>query len=104
MDEAKLQVFQRLDAPQTPPELGYTEFFYGITNEQLQKRRDAVLDASRGDILDACVKYLDVSNNKQRSYAVVGTKDKIPEQIVQSEEWQVIDLNLNEENEESVEQ
>ncbi|CCD26340.1 pitrilysin family metalloprotease NDAI_0H01660 [Naumovozyma dairenensis CBS 421] len=69
LDEAKLTIFQQIDAPTSPKGEGITEFFSGVTDEMRQKRREQLLDVSLSDINRVAEKYL---LSKNSSVAVVG--------------------------------
>jgi Zn-dependent M16 (insulinase) family peptidase len=86
LEEAKLQVFQQLDAPSSPHVKVFTQFIYGITDEIRQRRRNAILDTSANDIIDVCGKYL-ARKVALRSTAVLGDESNIPDQIRNSKEW-----------------
>ncbi|KAG2370821.1 hypothetical protein C9374_013825 [Naegleria lovaniensis] len=63
IQEAKLQVFQHLDAPVTPHAHAQSKVVFGIDDELRQFRRNVILDATRSEIVDTCVKYLSRSPN-----------------------------------------
>ena len=46
LDEAKLSIFQGIDAPLSPRSEISSEFVHGITNELRQARRDALLSVT----------------------------------------------------------
>ncbi|KAF0971482.1 hypothetical protein FDP41_010214 [Naegleria fowleri] len=86
IQEAKLQVFQHLDSPVTPHAHAQSKVVFGIDDELRQFRRNVILDATRNEIIDTCVKYLsnsnvattiignfekDISNETQRKWVVV---------------------------------
>ncbi|SPN98977.1 related to metalloprotease 1 [Cephalotrichum gorgonifer] len=58
IEEAKLSVFQRIDAPQSVNEEGMGHFTYGITDEMKQTRRELLLDVSREQVRDVAQRYL----------------------------------------------
>lgn len=69
LDEAKLTIFQRLDSPISRKSEGVSLFYSGVTDEMKQKRRQQLLDVSKGDVDKVAEKYL---LNKDGSNAVVG--------------------------------
>ncbi|GAV49142.1 hypothetical protein ZYGR_0N05480 [Zygosaccharomyces rouxii] len=69
LDEAKLTIFQRLDAPISRKSEGVSLFYSGVTDEMRQNRREQLLDVTRKDVDRVAEKYL---LNKDGSNAVVG--------------------------------
>lgn len=58
LDEAKLSIFQGIDAPLSPRSEITSEFVHGITNELRQSRRTALLNVEIKDIQRVAEKYL----------------------------------------------
>lgn len=58
IEEAKLSVFQRVDAPRSVNQEGMGYFLYGITDEMKQARRELLLDVSREQVRDVAQRYL----------------------------------------------
>ncbi|KAI9211553.1 hypothetical protein DS838_003566 [Geotrichum bryndzae] len=58
LDEAKLSIFQGIDAPLSPRSEISSEFVHGITNELRQARRDALLSVTIEDIVRVAKEYL----------------------------------------------
>ncbi|SCV01110.1 LAME_0G14114g1_1 [Lachancea meyersii CBS 8951] len=58
LDEAKLTIFQQVDAPISPSSEGVTEFSYGISDDMRQKRREQLLDVTLSDVRNVAEKYL----------------------------------------------
>lgn len=79
LDEAKLQIFQDLDAPSTPQNKAYPMFVYGITDEIKQKRRQEIFNATKSDILRAAEKHL--TGSILQSTAILGYSDHCPDEI-----------------------
>lgn len=50
IDEAKLSVFQSVDAPVTPGSQGMRQFIHGISDEMKHNHRMSLLDVTKGDI------------------------------------------------------
>ena len=76
LDEAKLSVFQSIDAPESVDDEGMTQFLTGITPEMQQERRERLLDVSPAQVSEVADKYLndisaDGENSKQSSNEVV---------------------------------
>jgi Zn-dependent M16 (insulinase) family peptidase len=90
MQEAKLQVFQALDAPSSPHTRAASFFTYGITDEIRQQRRDTVFAANAQDIVNVCNNYLSPNKFLLRSSAILGDENEIPEEITNSQEWEIL--------------
>ncbi|CEP60812.1 pitrilysin family metalloprotease LALA0_S02e00188g [Lachancea lanzarotensis] len=69
LDEAKLTIFQQVDAPISPSSEGVTEFTYGITDKLRQRRREQLLDVTLDDVRRAAEKYL---FNTEKVSAAIG--------------------------------
>lgn len=73
LEEAKLSVFQGLDAPESVSEEGMTRFLHGIDQEMEQKRRVQLLDTTNDEVkqavYDSLLKGVGVAN-----LAVLGEK------------------------------
>lgn len=84
LEEAKLTIFQSIDAPMSVKSEGNTLFKEGVTDEMRQKRREQILDVDAIDVKEAAEKYL-VGKNK--SVAVVGNAES-----QDIENWDIVDL------------
>lgn len=58
IDEAKLTIFQSVDAPVSPRQKGWALFHLGVTDEMRQVRREQLLDVTLADIQDVANTYL----------------------------------------------
>lgn len=58
LEEAKLSVFQSLDAPVSINSEGLDKFMYGITEEMIQKRREQMLDVTADQVREVAQKYV----------------------------------------------
>ncbi|SCU89095.1 LANO_0D03906g1_1 [Lachancea nothofagi CBS 11611] len=58
LDEAKLTIFQQVDAPISPSSEGTSQFHFGISDEMRQKRREQLLDVRLKDVRSAAEKYI----------------------------------------------
>lgn len=77
LDEAKLSIFQRLDAPVSPRNEGLAFFEYGLDYEAKEKRRSQLLNCDLKSVFEANEKYLQSSShNKDYAVAVVGDAHK----------------------------
>lgn len=69
LDEAKMTIFQQVDAPISRKSEGVTYFYSGVTDEMRQKRREQLLDVSISDVHRVTEKYL---TNQSGANAVIG--------------------------------
>ncbi|KAJ3152267.1 Mitochondrial presequence protease [Geranomyces variabilis] len=93
LDEAKLSVFQSLDAPKSASAEGMTRFHTGVTNEMLQERRERLFAVTVPQIADVAHKYLLSAGQDRSAFAVLGGKADA-EQFVKSakEPWELVDF------------
>ncbi|KAI8060701.1 peptidase M16C associated-domain-containing protein [Gongronella butleri] len=68
MTEAKLSIFQSVDAPQSVSEEGMLQFVYGISDEMRQWRREQLLSVSQADIRHV----VDQLRHQQNSTVLLG--------------------------------
>jgi Zn-dependent M16 (insulinase) family peptidase len=90
--EAKLSVFQGIDAPISPrSEIAY-EFLYGLTNEVRQARREALLAVSTDDVKRVAEKYLaSTLANLGSGHASVTVLGPSRREFTAESGWKVID-------------
>ncbi|KAL8672964.1 MAG: hypothetical protein Q9168_002597 [Polycauliona sp. 1 TL-2023] len=74
LEEAKLSVFQGVDAPESVSDEGMTRFLSGITEDMEQRKREQLLDVQKDDVVAAAQKYLVDGMPKARA-AVLGSDD-----------------------------
>lgn len=76
IDEAKLSVFQNVDAPESVVNEGMSEFLHGITPDMKQVRREAFLDVSAAQVQAVADKYLSklAQGETDSSVAVLGPR------------------------------
>ncbi|KAK2788491.1 Mitochondrial presequence protease [Onygenales sp. PD_12] len=72
LDEAKLGIFQGLDAPQSVDEEGQRYFMTGVTQEMDQRWREQVLDVTAEDVNNAAQKFL--VDGSRRIFCLLGEK------------------------------
>jgi Zn-dependent M16 (insulinase) family peptidase len=89
IEEAKLSVFQGLDAPESVSSEGMTEFLSGIDYGMQQTRREQLLDVSIADIKQAAEEWLVSTNNHARTIAVLGER----QDWVQEPSWTIRTLS-----------
>ena len=73
IDEAKLSIFQGVDAPTSPGNRGTTMFLSGISDAQRQARREHLLDVTTDAVKAAAADYL--ATPGAVGTAIVGTED-----------------------------
>jgi presequence protease len=84
--EAKLQVFQSLDAPKVPRRKIDDYFFFGITDESKQRLRDVIFKADKLNLKQVCERHL---LNKLFPQIIIGPKNKIHKEI--EKKWKIIE-------------
>lgn len=65
LEDAKISVFQGVDAPRAVNEEGMSTFVYGITEEMKQKRREQLLDVTKDQVREVAQKYIVEALEKQ---------------------------------------
>lgn len=88
LDEAKLGIFQSLDAPVSVDDEGMRYFMSGVTHEMDQRWREQVLDVTTQDVNRAAQEYL--VENSQRSVSLLGEKKDWPD----INEWEIKKLSM----------
>jgi Zn-dependent M16 (insulinase) family peptidase len=58
LEDAKISVFQGVDAPRAVNEEGMSNFVYGITEEMKQTRREQLLDVTKDQVREVAQKYI----------------------------------------------
>ncbi|KAH7336513.1 presequence protease-like protein [Rhexocercosporidium sp. MPI-PUGE-AT-0058] len=75
LEEAKLSVFQSVDAPQAVSDEGMTRFLSGVTDEMLQERRERLLDVTKEQVREVAQKYIvDALEKGDERMAFLGEK------------------------------
>ena len=92
IEEAKISVFQGLDAPESVSEEGMTRFLQGISDEMMQTRRERLLDVTAKDVKTVAQKYL-VDGSDKSSLAVLGEKKPW---LKEADGWKIRDLGMAE--------
>lgn len=91
LEDAKISVFQNVDAPISVNEEGMGRFLYGIDEEMRQKRREQLLDVSKDQVREVAQKYIVSALGKQSERAVfLGEKANWVDA-----EWKVENMNVN---------
>lgn len=58
IEEAKLSVFQNIDAPKSVSSEGMNRFMSGVTDEMVQKRREQLLDVTKDQVREVAQQYI----------------------------------------------
>ena len=88
LEEAKLAVFQSVDAPISVNAEGITRFLSGIDEEMEQRRREWLLDVDKQHVKDAAVKLTE-DLKKSASVALLGEKKDF---VRENNGWVVKDM------------
>lgn len=72
IEEAKITLFQRVDAPESINEEGMIKFTHGIDQEMAQRRRNQVLDVTSSDVREAADQYLVQKLERDSKIALLG--------------------------------
>jgi Zn-dependent M16 (insulinase) family peptidase len=98
LEEAKLSVFQSLDAPQSVSREGMGRFLHGITNDMAQERRELLLDVTKEQVRDVAQKYVVAPLQKGEANIVfLGEKKSWVDAT-----WAIQDMGIAQETEQSV--
>ncbi|KAG9250250.1 mitochondrial presequence protease [Emericellopsis atlantica] len=90
LEEAKISVFQSVDAPKAVNQEGMAKFLSGITEEMRQEKRLQLLDVSKEQVRDVAQRYLvDAVEKGDERTAFLGEK---PSWVDSS--WAVKDMNI----------
>lgn len=92
LEEAKLSVFQAVDAPESVSEEGMTRFLNGVDEEMEQVRREQLLDVTKADVKDVAEKYL-IDCMPRATVAVLGAGK---EWASEDEGWAIKNLQMAE--------
>ncbi|KAL9096128.1 MAG: hypothetical protein Q9165_001651 [Trypethelium subeluteriae] len=100
LEEAKLSVFQGVDAPESVSQEGMVRFLSGVNEKVEQRKREELLDVKREQVRDVAQRYL-VEGAKDGSLAVLGEKGPW---VKEAEGWDVRDLGMKGVEQKGVEQ
>jgi presequence protease len=90
LEEAKLSVFQSIDAPQSVSKEGMSRFLSGITNEMVQERRERLLDVTTEQVRDVAQKYIvEPLSREEGSIVFLGEKKSWVD-----ETWDIKDMGI----------
>lgn len=90
LEEAKISVFQSVDAPKSVNQEGMAKFLSGITEEMRQTKREQLLDVSKEQVREVAQRYLvdAVESGKERT-AFLGEKASWVDG-----QWTISDMNI----------
>ena len=91
IEEAKLSVFQGIDAPQSVNDEGMIRFLSGIDQEMEQRRREQLLDVRKADIRQVAHEYL-VKKTSTAKLVVLGEER---EWVQEHSDWDIKKLQMN---------
>ena len=91
LEEAKLSVFQGLDAPESVSQEGMTKFLSGIDEEMEQKKREQLLDVSREDVREVAQRFL-VDRIDEANLVILGEKKAW---LKETDGWQIKNLEIS---------
>lgn len=75
LEEAKISVFQSVDAPKSVNQEGMARFLSGITDEMRQSKREQLLDVTKDQVREVAQKYLvDQMKQGEERIAFLGEK------------------------------
>ncbi|KAL7937274.1 Metalloenzyme, LuxS/M16 peptidase-like protein [Trichoderma chlorosporum] len=91
LEEAKISVFQGVDAPKSVNQEGMARFLSGITDEMKQKKREQMLDVTKDQVRDVAQKFLvDAIARGEERTTFLGEK-----QGWVDGSWSVHEMNVN---------
>jgi Zn-dependent M16 (insulinase) family peptidase len=91
LEEAKISVFQGIDAPKSVNTEGMLRFMSGITDEMQQKRREQLLDVTKDQVREVAQKYIvDALAKQSEQIAFLGKK-----QDWVDNSWKVKEINVD---------
>ena len=91
LEEAKLSVFQNVDAPESVSQEGMTRFLSGIDEVMEQTKREQLLDVKKEDLREVAQKYL-VESMENAKVAVLGEKK---DWAKEEEGWSIKKIELS---------
>ena len=90
LEEAKLSVFQGVDAPESVSQEGMGRFLSGVDEAMEQRKREQLLDVGKDQVRDVAQRYL-VDGAKDSSLAILGEKGAW---VKDADGWEVRDLGM----------
>lgn len=94
VEEAKLSVFQNVDAPQSVSEEGLELFLRGVEFEMEQERRERLLDVTAAQVRDVAGRYVVEGKQREKNSVLLGEKKEgVGEE---KDGWTEMPLNVGE--------
>ncbi|KAK3684989.1 Metalloenzyme, LuxS/M16 peptidase-like protein [Podospora appendiculata] len=91
LEDAKISVFQGVDAPRAVNEEGMGNFVYGVTEEMKQRRREQLLDVTKDQVREVAQKYIvDAMAAQSERMVFLGEKRDWVDQS-----WTVNEMDIN---------
>ncbi|CAJ2507361.1 Uu.00g085470.m01.CDS01 [Anthostomella pinea] len=91
LEEAKISVFQGVDAPESVNTEGMLRFVSGVTDEMQQKRREQLLDVTKDQVREVAQKYIvEALAEEKEQVAFLGKQ-----QDWVDNSWKVKEINVN---------
>ena len=90
LEEAKLSVFQGIDAPESVSEEGMTRFLSGVDEDMEQVKREQLLDVRKEDLKDVAQRFL-VEGMEGAQLAVLGERK---EWVKEQDGWEVKESSI----------
>lgn len=91
LEEAKISIFQAVDAPKAVNEEGMARFLSGVTEEMRQKKREQLLDVTKAEVQEVANKYLvDAVEKGEERMSFLGEKKAWVDGS-----WTIQEMNVN---------
>ena len=91
IEEAKISLFQQIDAPKSINEEGLGKFIYGIDQGMKQRRRESLLDVAVADVKKVANRVLVKELDKSSNIALIGPRATW---ISPDQGWQTINIGV----------
>lgn len=91
LEDAKISIFQGVDAPRAVNEEGMSTFVYGVTEEMKQARRKQLLDVTKDQVRDVAQKYIvNALSEESERLVFLGEKRDFVDQS-----WTINEMDIN---------
>ncbi len=98
LEEAKLSVFQSVDAPESVSAEGMTRFLSGVSDEMLQERRERLLDVTKEQVREVAQEYIvDALEKGKGRIAFLGERQPWVDGT-----WEIRDMGISSQEPESL--
>lgn len=100
LEEAKLSVFQSVDAPQAVSEEGMSRFLSGISDEMRQQRRERLLDVTKIQVQEVAQQYIvEALAKDEGSVVFLGEKKSWID-----DGWEIKDMGISSQESEQIDE